>query len=271
MKYPKTAVFVTFTWMQSCAFGPCEFPERSKDGVLMNNRLNWDRRSFAIATSWLVSAPGTATAVVPTSEPRSVDVGGGFDLLAQRKLSDKDVLYPASMEGSWICDRIVTQVEGDQFQAGEAWRSLGGGNLKVNKAESFPTRYIRSPLFNVDGVVNDRGFEFSNRANLSSVGWTVENPDNLEYEKIKIVVKSRSVELPSEKGFGFNELIRIDDGPFTSRAVQIKRRYRRAFDDSGNRLVEGLEIMKTFRVLDGVAGTEFPTSTVKSQIRLRRA
>ena len=35
-------------------------------------------------------------------------------------------------------------------------------------------------------------------------------------------------------------------------------------------VVEGLEIVKTFRVLDGVAGVEMPTSTAKSKLRLTR-
>jgi hypothetical protein len=227
------------------------------------------RRSFVISTA-LVGLP-TAAEAVTSSEPRSVDVGGGFDLLEDRKLRDKDVMYPQSMEGLWVCDRIVTQVEGDQFNAKEAWRALGGGrNLSLNKAESYPIRFIKSPLLDdIEDVVNDRGFEVSQRASAFNVAWNVEEPDVLVFDKIRLTVKSRSVESPSDKGFGFNELILIEEGPFT-RVAQIKRRYRRAFDDSGSRVVEGLEIMKTFRVLDGVAGTELPTSTVKSQIRLRR-
>ena len=55
------------------------------------------------------------------------------------------------------------------------------------------------------------------------------------------------------------------------RAVRVKRRYRRALDEkSGGRIVEGLEIMKTYRVLDGIAGVEMPTSTTESQIKLTR-
>jgi hypothetical protein len=227
------------------------------------------RRSFVISTT-LVGVPAAAGAV-PSSEPRNVDVGGGFDLLEDRKLRNKDVTYPQSMEGLWVCDRVVTQVEGDQFNAKEAWRALGGGrNLSVNKAESYPSRFMKSPLLDdLAGVVNDRGFEVSQRASAFNVAWNVEEPDVLAFDKIKLTVKSRSVEVPSDEGFGFNELIRIEEGPFT-RVAQIKRRYRRAFDDDGGRVVEGLEIMKTFRVLDGIAGTEFPTSTVKSSIRMRR-
>lgn len=43
---------------------------------------------------------------------------------------------------------------------------------------------------------------------------------------------------------------------------QVKR--QQAFDGAGNRVVAGLEIMNTFRVLDGVvAATEIPNSTTK--------
>ena len=119
-------------------------------------------------------------------------------------------------------------------------------------------------------MVLDRGFEFSSRAMTKDVIWTVEKPNSLELEnKLKLIVVKRAVEVPSDKGFGFDELIRVEDG-ITTRAIQVKRRYRRSFDEQGSRVIEGLEIMKTFRVLDGIAGTEFPTSTVKSQIRLVR-
>ena len=234
------------------------------------NGESWNRRSFVIST--LIAGYPSAVQALASPEPRSLDVGGGFDLFNDRTIfKDKDVMYPPSMEGLWICDRIVTLVEGDRFQAGETWKAVGGGGdlTTANNVESFQTRFIKSPL--VEGVVNDRGFEYSQRkASSSNVIWMVEQPDILEYDKgKKLVVKDRKVEVPSDQGFGFNELVRIDDG-FVIRAVQIKRRYRRSFDNEGNRLVEGLEIMKTFRVLDGVAGTEFPTSTVKSQIRLRR-
>lgn len=234
-----------------------------------------DRRSFLVTSSLVALAPTVVGAVVPP-EPRNVDVGGGFDLLSsdpRRFLSEKDVLYPSSMEGVWNCQRVIAQIDGDSFQAESAWRCLGGsGSLKVNALESFSTRYISSTttILN-DGAVNDRGFEMaSRRQDAKIVSWNVEQPDALEYDNAtKLLVVQRSVELPSDQGFGFNELIRIDDGPIM-RAAQVKRRYRRAFDENGNRVVEGLEIMKTFRVLDGIAGTEFPTSTTKSQIRMTR-
>ena len=176
------------------------------------------------------------------------------------------------IEGRWTCERTVASVAGDKFQAGEAYRCLGGkaNLLQEGSIELFETQYIDSPVIDISGVVVDRGFEISSRAKANDVQWNVEKPNVLVFDnKVKLVVVKRSVEVPSDKGFGFDELLRVEDGS-TTRAVQIKRRYRRSYDDQGNRVVEGLEILKTFRVLDGIAGIEFPTSTVKSSIRLVR-
>lgn len=172
----------------------------------------------------------------------------------------------------WVCDRIVTAVEGDAYMAQSAWTGLGGtGPLKPTHSESYQTRFVRSSSFGDSGIVMDRGFEIASRTTTKDVvAWNVEAPDTLQYASTKLKVVQRSVELPSDKpGFGFDELVRIDDGLFV-RAAQIKRRYRRGFDENGARFVEGLEIMKTFRVLDGIAGTELPTSVTKSRLTLRR-
>jgi len=142
--------------------------------------------------------------------------------------------------------------------------------LQDGAVGNFDTRFIRSPLITIAGVVVDRGFEISSRAKTKDVQWTVEQPNFLGFEnKIKLIVVKPTVELPSDIGFGFDELLRVEDG-ITTMAIQVKRRYRRSFDDQGNRVIEGLEIMKSFRVLDGTAGTALPTSTVKTQIRLPR-
>jgi len=113
-------------------------------------------------------------------------------------------------------------------------------------------------------INNDEGGDFTAFKYETSKGATVE-----------LTVVERTIEAPSENGFGFNELIRITTAAGglmpgnVIRAVRVKRRFRRAFDKDGNRVVEGLEIVKTFRVLDGVAG-EIPTSTTKSQIQFLR-
>lgn len=132
------------------------------------------------------------------------------------------------------------------------------------------------------GVVLDRGYDIDSRnQNQCKAAWDIDAPDVLVYEKdggtVEVAVVQRKIELPSENGFGFNELYRITSsagGIFgenkVQRAVRVQRRYRRALDENGNRIVEGLEIMKTYRVLDGIAGVEMPTSTTKSQIKFIR-
>lgn len=225
-------------------------------------------------------------------------IGGGFDLTNSATTKGVDVIYPSSMEGVWNCRRVVTLVEGDAGQAELAWRNLGGmGVTMMNNIESFQTSFVRPNAdLNVKneyvfegetykGVVLDRGFEMNSRSNNQyQVSWTIKSPDILTYRDgkdesniVEVAVVQRKVELPNEKGFGYDELYRITSsagGIFGSnkvqRAVRVKRRYRRDVDEDGNRIVEGLEIMKTFRVLDGIAGVEMPTSTTKSMMKLRR-
>ena len=236
------------------------------------------RRAFLATTTNLVILPAVVdkslaavTADPPPSSLRDVDVGGGYDIFSSSPLKEKDVVYPKSMEGLWLCERVVMKVDGDAFQAETAYRCLGG-NLQVGKSEKFKAKFIDSPLVeSSDVVVLDRGFEIASRTGTTDVQWSVDNPNLLQYgpSKTKLSVVKRSVEIPTDRGFGFDELLRVEDQMVT-RAIQVKRRYRRSFDENGNRVVEGLEITKTFRVLDGIAGTEFPTSTIKTQLRLTR-
>lgn len=205
-----------------------------------------------------------------------------------------DTPYPPSLNGTWLCQRIVTSIEGDQAQAEGAWRLLGGDGGDIKQRESFLLRFVDQPtggrlaISGVDGkkylgVVLDRGFEIDSRVHGASVSWDRSAPDTLTYSRTaggrgsaaELRVVQRSVELPSEQGWGSNELIRIttDGGAFgkINYAVRVQRRFRRANDAAtGGRVVEGLELVKTYRVLDGVAGIEYPTSTTKSTIRLMR-
>ena len=87
----------------------------------------------------------------------------------------------------------------------------------------------------------------------------------------------RTVEPPSDKGWGLNELARITTaadafgGKFEiDYSARVQRRFRRAALESGARVVEGLEVIKTYRVLGGITGVEFQTPTTKSTIRLTR-
>jgi hypothetical protein len=156
------------------------------------------------------------------------------------------------------------------------------------KKESYLARYLPQGLVDIDNVdpnaerftLLDRGFERQTRSSgsisssqnieSSSVVWTTQKPDTLQTDKVEIAVVQRKAENPTDEGWGYDELYRVTEGTLFQRAARVKRRYRRAFDDAGNRIIEGLEIQKTFRVLDGIAGTEFPTSTTKSTIRMKR-
>lgn len=229
--------------------------------------------------------------------PRIEGIGGGADLLADKALAVADVVYPPSLNGTWTCQRRVISVEGDAAQAEGAWRLLGGfGDDIRSAAEVYTTRYVPQPegssmaITGIDGqryygVVLDRGFELAQRVQGADVSWDRGSPDSLSYSRssggrasaAQLKVVQRSVELPSEKGWGSNELIRVTTDASTvlgsfeiNYAARVQRRWRRATTESGARVVEGLEIVKTYRVLDGVAGVEYPTSTHKSTIRLQR-
>jgi len=254
------------------------------------------RRVVSVAAAALVALLGhQASAAYPAGfePPRVQGIGGGFDMLANDTPVAGDVLYPPSLNGTWICERRVASVEGDAGQAQGAWKLLGGTG-DFQRPESYSVRFIdlrraSDAITGLDGQryygdVFDRGFEIASRAG-ATVRWDARAPNVLSYERssggpgaaAELKVVQRSVELPSEKGWGSNELIRVTttSGAFGASfnityATRVQRRWRRALTDAGDRVVEGLEIMKTYRVLDGVAGIELPTSTVKSTIRLTR-
>ena len=215
-------------------------------------------------------------------------------MLSEQPIVDVDVLYPPSLNGTWVCERRVAAVEGDVGQAQGAWKLLGGTG-DIQSGEKYYVRFVdlrrsSDAMTGLDGRryygdVFDRGFEIESRTGGAAVRWDARTPNLLRYERkaggpgsaAELKVVERSVELPSEKGWGSNELIRVTttSSAFGSSfdvtyATRVQRRWRRATTSEGDRVVEGLEIIKTYRVLDGVAGVEMPTSTLKSTIRLTR-
>lgn len=278
------AVLLSSLLLPSLAFSP----EPKKTSCFVGDEDSSIRRRLLLTSSaallsscWVYPAVGAAPLA-----PRINEIGGGFDVISppSNALQAEDVIYPPSMLGPWQCQRVVKLVEGDKDQALVSWKALGGTNEDVftkQKVETYRTQYIKSPIMKEEGVVLDRGFEIASRAERADVQWDPTIPGVLSYPttggQVQLAIVQRKVEPPSDQGFGFNELVRMTTpaGGIVAlgdvqRATRIKRRYRRAFDEAGNRVVEGLEIMTTYRVLDGVAGIEMPISTTKSQLRMTR-
>lgn len=287
-------------------------------------------------------------------EPRVAGLGddsGAVDLLLkernQKPLADIDILYPPSMNGTWVCTRTVISVDGDRNQAEGAWKLLGGSgsgpeggfNNNNHAEESYYIRFVdlRRPtdgIIGMDGkryygVILDRGYELEERTrNISRsehknrnndsdeeddindagksivVTWDPRKaPNILQYEKrqqhdggagrknnnngiaTELTVVQRQVEPQNNKGslVGSNELIRITTTTKATTknnllglfgevvyAARIQRRFRRMTTEEGDRVVEGIEIQKTYRVLDGIVDITTPTSTTKSKLRLTR-
>lgn len=301
-----TIIILATTTTSCCGFALCNNGNRrSSSSALHAVRNSADngsdgttstRRAWISTTATAVTAAALTASVFPAksnaaaplpameglggkteSMPRVEGTGGGYDVRRPLPATAKDVGYPDSIVGPWTCERTVTLIEGDEFQARVAWSSLGGRDeslFRAQKSETFATRYIK----NQGDISLDRGFEIESRSGGNSVVWDAAITSVLSYQdskgqKVELAIVERQAEPPTDEGFGFNELVRISSASsslgVTERVARVKRRYRRAFDADGNRVVEGLEIMKTYRVLDGIAG-ELPTSTTKTKIRMTR-
>ncbi|GMI14239.1 hypothetical protein TrVE_jg1137 [Triparma verrucosa] len=231
-----------------------------------------------------------------TDLPRVPEVGQGTDIMSNSD-AYSDAVYPKSLKGLWEVEKTVVSSEGDVGQAETAWFLLGGAKeaFKSKRGEIYETLYVNptsssltsssltssSYSYEVDGesvvgVVLDRGFELKSRADTSieDVSYDSSDFNHLTYyrqkQTISIDTVQRQVLLPDSKGWGSNELLRITTpSPQLYRAVKVSRRFRRSYEGE-ERVIEGIEIVKTYRVMDGIAGTEYPTSTTKSTLKLRR-
>ena len=203
-------------------------------------------------------------------ETRIEGIRSGLDLTRSSVPPKTDVIFPASSLGSWTCQRIVTSVEGDTGQAELAWLCLGGpptGDWKG--VERYKSELVLPPMESIEntymlegkmleGAVLDRGLELEAMSKDRRASWEVTNPTHYSFEQdgrvTELNIVQRKIDLPSEQGFGSNEVYRITtaaggmfgDGNKLKRAIRVQRRYRRAFDGDGNRIIELVKDVSRF-------------------------
>ena len=226
---------------------------------------------------------------------RVEEVGGGLDLLSTDALSSSEVFFPNSMIGSkWRVQRALKSVEGDLGQAGLMWGLLGGPDERTftsKLTEVYDAQFLKAPeglegsTYTYEGkqlesAILDRRSELASRLHIRPddimcTDRTVQYNKPPNNELVSLTAVKRKSEPISEQGFGSDEVFRVSSsagGIFGNasvyRAARLRRRFRRGFDEStGRRRIDGIEIVTTHRVLDGVAGMELPTSTMKSILR----
>ena len=262
------------------------------------SRRDWlQQQQYVVTAAAIVLGTATCNDAVNAAAPlplegrnaqvmRVEEIGGGFDLLSPPTIPTKDVYCPKSMSANlWRVQRIITDIEGDVGQANIIWQSLGGGSNKdiftKQQTEVYESKFI-IPNDNSNNSILDRGYELSSRNTDSSFSISYDpeiSPNDLSYTRsgsnsgiVSLKIVQRTVEPITDLGFGSDELYRIEEstnfGPKLYRAARVRRRFRRGYDEStGKRIVDGIEIVTTYRVLDGIAGIEMPTSTCKSRLR----
>jgi len=253
--------------------------------------------SAAVIASSFCVHPSNAQTLTTSGIERVEGIGGGLDLLSPNPLSYSEVFYPNSMINSkWKVQRVITSVEGDLGQAALAWQLLGGSSDErafTSKLTEVYESTFTSPPTSLDdakyeyegkilqAAILDRGSELSSRTGVANdtIQWDVKS-NSISYarnkdDNVNLTIVRRNTELPTDQGFGFDEICRIESsaggifsGTNVYRAARVRRRYRRGFDETtGQRILDAIEVVTTHRVLDGIAGIELPTSTTKSRLR----
>jgi len=227
---------------------------------------------------------------------RIEELGSGLDLLSPKPITS-EVYYASSMtDTKWRVQRVVTSVEGNLEQSALAWKLLGGSDEKAftsKLTEVYEADFIAAPegmkdaTYTFEGktlqsAILDRSLELSSRIGIDKGSIQLDTLNNsFEYTRnnnegpVNLTVVSRKIEPPTESGFGSDEVYRILSsaggifaGTNVYRCARVRRRFRRGFDEStGKRILDGIEIVTTHRVMDGVAGIEMPTSTCKTRLR----
>ena len=204
-------------------------------------------------------------------------IGGGLDLLSPKPLSYSEVFYPNSMINTkWKVQRVITSVEGDLGQAALAWQLLGGSSderaFTSKLTEAYESTFISPPTtlgdakYEYEGkilqaAILDRGSELSSRTGVANdtIQWDVKI-NSISYarnkdDKVNLTIVRRNDELPTDQGFGFDEICRIESsaggifsGTNVYRAARVKRRYRRGFDETTRqRILDAIEVVSIGR------------------------
>lgn len=296
----KTHVILTSSLLMICSCGA------GVTALSVSSRRNALQRISAVGTATASSLflPPACEAAPPLplqtssgGRVRIEEVGGGLDLLSPKPLSASEVFYPSSMiDTRWKVQRVVTSVEGNLEQSALAWKLLGGSDERAftsKLTEGYEADFIAAPenmkdaSYTFDGktmqsAILDRLSELSSRVGIEKGSIRLDTQNNsIEYTRnkndgpINLTVVSRKIEPVTESGFGSDEIYRIYSsaggvfaGTNVYRCARVRRRFRRGFDETtGKRILDGIEIVTTHRVLDGVAGIELPTSTCKSRLR----
>jgi hypothetical protein len=173
----------------------------------------------------------------------------------------------------WINEQAFTSRLTEVYHA-----SFVTGPNAIDAAYEFDGKMYRAAVLDRSSAiasrlgVNSDNIQWNNDVPQQTV--TYERNQSTQQDTVELTVVQRKIERPTEAGFGSDELIKIKSntrlgGNVIDRVSRVKTRYRRGFDETtGKRIMDGIEIVTTYRVLDGVAGVEMPTSTCKSRIRL---
>ena len=289
---------IIITSLLLCSYGGIEalsVPSRARRNALK------EMSTIASSSIFLPQASQAATTPPPLQSSsgtpvRIEELGSGLDLLSPKPMTS-EVYYPSSMiDTKWRVQRVVTSVEGNLEQSALAWKLLGGSDERAftsKLTEVYEADFIAAPETMTDAIytfegktmqaaILDRSLELSSRVGIDKSSIILDTQTNsIEYTRsnnegpVNLTVVSRKIEPPTESGFGSDEIYRIlssAGGVFAGtnvyRCARVRRRFRRGFDEStGKRILDGLEIVTTHRVMDGVAGIEMPTSTCKTRLR----
>ena len=287
MKSSRIILFIYYFSQSSNAFSVSTIQRRSINRLLLMAAKNDDNHAINSISRREILLSSSAVVIGTPS------IAQAAPLPLQ---TTSEVFYPNSMINTkWKVQRVITSVEGDLGQASLAWQLLGGSDERAftsKLTEVYESTFISPPTtlddakYEYEGkllhaAILDRECELSSRTGVAKdmIEWDVKS-NSISYtrdkdDKVNLTVVRRKVELPTDQGFGYDDIYRIESsaggifsGTNVYRAARVKRRFRRGFDETtSKRILDAIEVVTTHRVLDGIAGIELPTSTTKSRLR----